>query len=75
MAVKTKIDINKASKEELMSVEGIGEGIANAIIRYREQHGNISDLNELREINMLNNTRIHFIEENFSISRHYGKNS
>lgn len=70
MAVKTKIDINKASKEELMSVEGIGEGMANAILRYRQQHGHISDLNDLREIHMLNNTRIRFLEENFSTSSH-----
>ncbi len=31
------IDINKASKEELMSLNGIGEKKANEILEYRKQ--------------------------------------
>lgn len=31
------IDINKASKEELMSIDGIGEKMAENIIKYREE--------------------------------------
>lgn len=34
-----EIDINKASKEELISLPGIGESIAVRIIEYREKFG------------------------------------
>lgn len=37
-SVEEKIDLNKATKEELMFLGGIGEVKANKIIEYREDH-------------------------------------
>lgn len=34
-----KINVNAASVAELMTIRGIGEVTANAIVAYREQHG------------------------------------
>jgi competence protein ComEA len=34
-----KVDINKASEKELMTVRGIGETLAKRIVEFREEHG------------------------------------
>lgn len=45
-----KISINKATKEELMNLEGIGESKAENIIKYRTEHQGFKGLEELKEI-------------------------
>ena len=44
------ININTADKELLMSIKGIGEKRAEAIITYREQHGPFKSIDQLAEI-------------------------
>ncbi|ABX42321.1 helix-hairpin-helix domain-containing protein [Lachnoclostridium phytofermentans] len=47
---KTKVNINKATKEELMTIPGIGEAKALSIISYRTEHGLFSTIEELQNI-------------------------
>lgn len=42
-----KININTASLSELMTLDGIGETRAKAIIEYRDAHGNFSSIDDL----------------------------
>lgn len=44
------VNINTADKEVLMSVKGIGEKRATAIIKYREQQGPFKNIDQLANI-------------------------
>ncbi len=44
------ININTASKEELTKLPGVGEGMAEKIILYRDEHGGFKKKEELRKV-------------------------
>ena len=44
------VDINQANANELMSLKGIGEKKAEAIIAYRQQHGVFKSVNDLAQV-------------------------
>ena len=45
-----KININSASKSHLMSLTGVGEGKANAIIEYRKTNGPFKSIEEIKNV-------------------------
>lgn len=44
------VNINTAAKEELMTLPGIGESKADAIIAYRQENGGYRNIEELMQI-------------------------
>lgn len=45
-----KVNINTASKEELLTIPGVGEAKATAILAYREENGPFSSIEELKKV-------------------------
>lgn len=57
------VDINKANKAELMTLNGIGEAKAAAILEYRKKHNCFSKVDEIKEVKGLGDK---FLEKNRS---------
>ncbi|HET8579133.1 MAG TPA: helix-hairpin-helix domain-containing protein [Methylomirabilota bacterium] len=45
-----KVNINEASKSELMKLEGVGASAAQKIIAYREAHGPFKRVHDLEKV-------------------------
>ena len=58
-----KININKASVEELQNINGIGPSLAEKIINYRNKNGKFEDINELKNISGLGEKKFESIKE------------
>lgn len=45
-----RVNLNTAEKAELMTLSGIGESRADAILTYRKEHGGFKDIEEIKKI-------------------------
>ncbi len=63
-----KVNINKADKEELMTIQGIGSAIATAIIDYRDQNGPFTCLEDLLKVNGIGNATFERIKNYICLS-------
>ena len=61
--VSGKVSINSATKEELMTVKGIGEVKANKIIEYRNTNGKFNSLEELTNVSGIGTKTFEKIKE------------
>lgn len=62
-----KININSASETQLQSVDGIGPTKAKAIIEYREQHGNFTSVEQLKEVKGIGTKTLERISDFFVV--------
>lgn len=61
------VNLNKASLEELLTLDGIGESKAKAIISYREEHNGFSKIEELLEVNGIGESLYEKVKENITV--------
>ena len=53
-----RININTASKDELMSLPGIGPAMSERIMHYREDYGNFPGLDDLDKVKGIENKKL-----------------
>ena len=67
-AEKTSIvNINTASKEKLMSLDGIGEGTAEKIIKYREQNGYFNTIEDLMNVSGIGESKFSGLKDDITV--------
>ena len=64
--IDKKININTATKEELMNLPGIGESKANNIIEYRNKNGNYNSIEDLLKVSGIGENLFAEIKENIT---------
>ena len=48
--ITTKVSINNSTKEQLMTLQGIGESKASDIIKYREENGPFNSIEDIKNV-------------------------
>ena len=61
------VNINTASIQELTSISGIGESRAQAIIAYREQHGQFTDIEGIKEVDGIKDGLFNKIKDKITV--------
>lgn len=62
-----KININTATINELMNLDGIGEAKAKLIIEYRTKNGNFKDIKDIMKVKGISETLYSKFKENITI--------
>ncbi len=62
-----RLDLNRASKEELMQLTGIGETKAEAILAYREEHGGFGSTEELKQVSGIGNATYEKLQDDITV--------
>ena len=67
-SVKTsgKVSINTATKEELMTLTGIGDSTAEDIIKYREENGLFKTIEDIKNVSGIGDSLFAKIKENIT---------
>lgn len=60
-AAQRRVDLNRATKSELMSLPGVGDVIAERILLYREEHGAFTGVNDLLKVKGIGRKKLEHI--------------
>lgn len=60
---QSKVNINKANKEKLMILPGVGESTALKIIEYRTQNGDYKSIEDLKKVAGIGDSKFNNLKE------------
>ena len=63
-----KININTGTKEELISIPGIGESRAESIIKYREENGDFTSIEDILLVSGIGNSLFEKMREYITVN-------
>ncbi|MBN2871444.1 MAG: helix-hairpin-helix domain-containing protein [Halothiobacillaceae bacterium] len=63
------LNINEASKAELVALDGIGPVYAQRIVDYRSEHGRFESVDQLAEVNGIGEKTIEGIKEQIAVGK------
>lgn len=66
-AASGRVNLNTATKEELMTLRGIGEARAEDIIRYREKKGGFARIEDIMEVSGIKNAAFEKIKDDITV--------
>ena len=61
------VNINTATKERLMTLNGVGEGTAEKIIKYREENGYFNALEDLKNVSGIGENKFNGLKDDITI--------
>ena len=64
-----KLDLNRATAEELQKLPGIGEKLAQAIVSYREQNGPFQSVEDLLQVPGIGEKRLESIRDLVTVGK------
>lgn len=67
VSTSAKVNLNTASKEELMTLKGIGSARAEDIIRYREKHGGFQKIEDIKKVSGIKETTFEKIRDQITV--------
>ena len=62
-----KVNLNKASLEELQTVRGIGPALAERIIQYRDEHGRFERIEDIVQVRGVGEAKFEKLKSQVSI--------
>ncbi|RLA94334.1 MAG: hypothetical protein DRG25_02750 [Deltaproteobacteria bacterium] len=65
--VGKKVNINTASAEELATLKGVGEKIAQAIIEYREANGPFKSIEDIKNVKGIGEKKFEEIKDSITV--------
>ena len=64
---KTKVNINTATKEKLITLPGIGDSMAEKIIEYRTQNGKFEKVEDIKKVSGIGESKFNNIKDMITV--------